>query len=258
MKRAVIALLASAVALPAQAQVAPSDWDVHRDAARKSVIAYSTFDVGLSVGFRCTDGAFNAVLAGLPPSRNRRRTLELTFRDDSPFMSMWTTTTDPSVVVSDFPAPLARDFRQGGQLQVMVPGGAADGRNLRYVIELSPSNAAIDEALTACGRPLVDPRDAELEAIGESELPVGLAWERRPQPRYPTTRYAEGSVVTTCLTTPEGRLRDCVIEMEHPHDGGFGEATLRAVERARLRNTAQPGAPVPPRLISFRSSFIQP
>src|SRR3990167_8729133 len=101
MKHSFVALLASAVALPAQAQVAPSDWDVHRDAARKSVIAYSTFDVGLSVGFRCTDGAFNAVLAGLPPSRNRRRTLELTFRDDSPFMSMWSTTTDPSVVVSD-------------------------------------------------------------------------------------------------------------------------------------------------------------
>lgn len=258
MKRPLVALLVSAVALPALAQDAPRDWDIHRDPVGKSVLAFSTFDVGLSVGFRCIDGSFNAVLAGLPPSEDRRRALQLTFRDGNPFMSMWTTTTDRSVAVSDFPAPLARDFRQGGQLQVMIPQGATDGRNLRYVIELPGSNAAIDEALTACGRPLVDPRDAELEAIGESELPVGLDWQSRPRPRFPTTRYAEGFVVTTCLTTPEGRLRACVIEMEHPHNGGFGRATLRAAESARLRNVAQPGAPVPVRQVSFRTNYRQP
>ena len=256
MKRILVALLIGAVALPALAQDAPREWDIHRDPAKKSLIAFSSFDVGLSVGFRCIDGSFNAVLAGLPPSPDRRRALELTFRDDNPFMSMWTTTTDRSVVVSDVPAPQARDFREGGQLQVMVPGGAGDGRNLRYVVELPGSNAAIDEALTACGRPLVDPRDAELAAIGDSELPIGLAWQRRPQPRFPATRYAEGFVVTTCLTTAEGRLRECVVEMEHPHDGGFGEATLRAADRARLRNTAQPDAPVPVERVSFRTNYV--
>lgn len=258
MKRPLVTLLACAVALPALAQDAPRDWDLVRDPAKKSVLAFSTFDVGLSVGFRCIDGSFNAVLAGLPPSRNRRRALELTFREGDPFMSMWTTTTDRSVAVSDFPAPLAREFRQGGQLQVMVPGAAADGRNIRYVVELPGSNVAIDEALTACDRPLVDPRDAELAAIGESELPVGFAWQRRPQPRFPATRYAEGFVVTTCLTSPDGPLRDCVVEMEHPHDGGFGEATLRAARRARVLNMAQPGAPVPVRRVSFRTNFVMP
>lgn len=65
-------------------------------------------------------------------------------------------------------------------------------------------------------------------------------------------------LVTTCLTTPDGRLDDCVVEMEHPHDSGFGEATLRSTRRARLRNTAQPGEPVPLQLVSFRTSFRQP
>lgn len=262
MKRPFVALLACAVAVPALAQDASQDasqdWDLVRDAEKKSVLAFTTFDVGLSVAFRCVDGSLNTVIAGLPASRQTRRTLQLGFQDRPAYDSVWTTTTDRSVVVGDFPAMLARDFREGGSLKLTVPGGATDGRNLRFEVELPTSSGAIDEVLTSCGRPLVDPRDEIMAAIPDSGLPVGMEWTRPPRPSFPRTNYASGFVVTTCLTTPEGRLDECVVEMEHPYDSGFGEATLRSTRRARLRNTAQPGQPVPAQLVSFRTSFIQP
>lgn len=255
MKRALATLVTCGLALPALAQDAADDWDIARDPSKKTILAYTTFDNGLSVAFRCIEGSFNAVIAGLPPSREDRRTLELAFRDDEPRRTMWTSTTDSTVVVGDFPAPLAREFRQGGALKVTVPNGAADGRHLRYDVELPASSAAVDEALTACNRPLVDPRDAELEAIGDSGLTGGVVWDRGPRPRYPSNHYASGFVVTTCVTTPEGRLRDCVVEMEHPHDGRFGRATLKAAERARVRNAEDAAQAVPIRRISFRTFF---
>jgi hypothetical protein len=255
MKRALVVLTVCAVALPALAQDASGDWDISRDPAKKTVLAFTIFDNGLSVAFRCIDGSFAAVIAGLPPSRADRRMLELAFRDGKARPTMWSTTTDNSVVVGDFPAPLARQFRQGGSLRLTVPGGAADGRNLRYDVELPASGAAVDEALTACARPLVDPRDAELEAIGASGLTGGVAWDRAPSPRYPSSRYASGFVVTTCLTTTDGRLRDCVVEMEHPHDGRFGKATLDSARRARVRNAEDRTRPVPVGRVSFRTFF---
>lgn len=254
MKRALILLTVSVIALPALAQDSAEDWDVSRDPARKTVLAYTTFDNGLSVAFRCIDESFNVVIAGLPPSREDRRMLELAFRDEEPRQTMWNATTESTVVVGDFPAPLAREFRLGGALKVTVPGGAGDGRNLRFDVELPASASAVDEALTACERPLVDPRDAELEAIGASGLTGGVLWERAPRPRYPSTRYASGFAVTTCLTTEEGSLRDCVIEMEHPHDGRFGKATLDAARRARVRAEDRT-QPVPVRRVSFRTVF---
>lgn len=258
MNRPLITLLACAIALPALAQDASQDWDLARDPATKSVLAFTTFDVGLAVAFRCVDGSLNTVIAGLPASTQDRRTFQLGFGDAAAYDSVWTATTDRTVVVGDFPAMLARDFREGGPLKLTIPGGAADGRNLRYEVELPASGEAIDAVLTACGRPLVDPRDEIMAAIPDSGLPVGLDWVRRPRPNFPHTNYARGFVVTTCLTTPEGRLSDCVVEMEHPHDSGFGRATLRSTRDARLRNAAQPGQPVPARLVSFRTSFIQP
>lgn len=255
MNRVLVVLAASAVASPALSQATSGDWDISRDPAKKSVLAYTVFDNGLSVGFRCIDGSFNVVMAGLPPSDEERRTLQLAFRDDEARPTMWSSATDSTVVVGDFPAPLAREFRQGGALQVTVPGGAADGRNLRYEVELPASSSAVDEALTACDRPLVDPRDAELEAIGASGVTGGVAWDRMPRARYPSPRYAGGFVVLTCVTTPEGRLRDCVVEMEHPHDGRFGKAALDATRQARVRNAEDRTRPVPVRRISFRINF---
>ena len=49
-------------------------------------------------------------------------------------------------------------------------GGGGEGRNLRHVVTLPPSAAAINEVLTACGKPLTDPRDAEMAAINPDAI----------------------------------------------------------------------------------------
>jgi hypothetical protein len=256
MKRFALPAAVLAVGLPALAQDAARDWDLHQDTATRSTLAYTTFDSGLSLAFRCADGSFAAVLAGLPPERQARRTLRLGFRGDPVHDTRWTTTTDRSVVVADYPAALAREFRQGGELKVTVPGGAGNGRDLSYIVPLPTSNAAIDQVLTECGRPLVDPRDIELEAVAEGGLTAGFEWERAPRPRFPRSRYASGFAVTTCMSRPDGALADCVIESEHPQDGGFGEAALKAAERARVRVSGDRDAAVPPRKIGFYTAFV--
>lgn len=256
MLRLTTSLLALALASPLQAQT-PRDWDLVVDPSKKLTVAYSEFDSGLAVLFRCMDGSFAAMISGLPANLQERRTLKMQFGEEEAHDTSWTTTTDATVVVGDYPAPLARDFRQGGSLRVTIPRGAPDGRNLQHVVELPPSHSAIDEVLTTCSKPLTDPRDAELEAIGEESMTGGMTWARRPDPTYPRRgyRYRGGQAVTSCLTSSDGTLRDCRTEMEHPEDAGFGAAALDAVRRARVRSTETPDQPIPVRTIGFLTRF---
>ncbi|MNR67403.1 hypothetical protein D3C85_1913670 [compost metagenome] len=48
-------------------------------------------------------------------------------------------------------------------------------------------------------------------------------------------------------------MRDCVVETEHPIDGGFGQAAIEATRRARLRN--KNGGEVPLGMIQYRTNF---
>lgn len=239
---------------PAAQDTAAGDWDLHRD--DEGVLAFTTYDSGLAIAFRCRDGAFAAVAAGLPPSRDSRRRLLLRLQDEEPRPSMWTATTNDTVAVADYPAPLARQFRKGGSLRLTVPDGAGEGRDLTHEVELPPSNAAIDAALTACGRPLVDPRDALLSAVDGEGLSGGATWARRPRIIFPNTRYASGFAVLSCLAWSDGRLTDCIIESEHPHDGRFGEAALRGARNARaaIPESAPPG----PFRVGFHVGFRLP
>lgn len=228
------------------------DWDLSRD-ENGSLVAYTTYDTGLSLGFRCKDGAFAAVAAGLPHFNGNRRPLMLRFGDREPFRSMWTNTTNETVAVADYPAPLARKFRQGGPLRLTAPGGAPDGRDLTYAVVLPSSNVAIDTVLTECGRPLNDPRDALLEPIGSHGLSGAATWARAPRVQFPNTFYASGFAVLTCLAWPDGSTSDCVVESEHPHDGRFGEAALRGARRARVAFDGE--APERPIRVGFYVGF---
>lgn len=239
----------------AAAQVSSDDWDIVRDERTQTTLAFTAFDNGISIAFRCIDGSLNTVIAGLPPSASDRRNLQVSFRGKPAYESGWTATTDSTVVVGDFPAPFAREFREGGELRLTVPNAGEGGRNVTFVNELPQSSTVIDEVLTTCGKPLVDPRDATLTALGSTGLPDGLTWRRAPRPEFPQGRYASGFVVATCLSQSDGSLTDCEVEMEHPHDGGFGQAALRGVGRARLVNTAAPDDPIPTGRVSFRTQF---
>lgn len=252
--RAMRGVLASAILIttPALAQDVPSnpDWDLIRDPQNKLTIAVIAFDSGLGIAVRCHNRAYQALIAGLPPVEGERRTLRIVFGDKEEAVSSWNVALQNDTAVSDFPAPFARELRNGGRVQIIVPDGGGPGRNLRHVLQLPASTAAIDETLTACGRPLVDPRDAELEEIGPTGLPFNLEWKRVPRPDYPGGRtYTRGQAVLTCVGEQDGRLRDCEIESEHPMGGGFGEAALRSTRAARTTPLDRP------RRIGFRINF---
>ena len=234
------------------------DWDLSINPETNLIAASLVFDSGVAVGVRCFGGRYDALLAGLPaaPEGVETRELSVQFGDEDPDEQRWTVATNRQVVVSDLPARFARTLREGGRMQVLLRGGAPGGGNLRYVFDLPASSAAIDRTLEACDKPLVDARDLELEALGEQGLPGGLDWADRPRPSWPSGRtYVRGFAVISCLTQSDGRLRDCAVESQHPLDGGFGDAALRATRRGRIEVTADPNAPVPTRMIIFRTNF---
>ena len=258
MRAVVAAAVALAVAPPHAAWA--QDWDVHRDARTRTVLAYTLFDAGLGITFRCQDGGYDAVIGGLPPAGDAStRPLRLIFGEptSSPHPQSWNVAVDDTMAVSPLPAPLARRLREGGRLQIILPAAGEGGRNLRYDLTLPASAAAIDETLTACGRPLVDPRDATLADLDDAGLPGGMVWTRRPRPAYPNGRkvYVRGFAVATCVTAPDGRLRDCVVETEHPRDGGFGDEVLRGARAARVGHGDGSEAPFPARRVMFRVDF---
>lgn len=257
MKRSLTALLACAVAMPALAQDAAADWDMIQDTRKNMLVAFAQFDTGVAIATRCNDGGFEVALTGLPPAgRATSRPLRIAFGDEEPVERPWNVAMDDTVAISETPAPFARKLREGGRLRIGIPNGATDGRTLLYDLQLPASSASIDRTLTACDRPLVDPRDAELALLSDEGIPVNLTWSVRPSARYPSTRYARGFAVITCLTNPDGSLRNCAIESEHPHEAGFGEAALASARRARLQNLAEPGAPVPLTQIQYKARFL--
>jgi hypothetical protein len=251
------ALVALSVAGSALAQDATDDWDPF--ANPQSRVTMASVDFGnIGVIVRCQDGGLDAVLTGLPAMEAERREILLKFaEDEADYPTQWTVGVDRTMAVSESPSRFARNLRQGGRLDVVVPGGGPEGSNLRYALDLPSQHAVLDQTLTACGKPLEDPRDAELAALDDTGLPGGLGWARPPRPEYPgrIRTYERGFAVVSCLSEPDGGLRACEVDTEHPRDGGFGAATLTATRRARLSNTAEPGQPIAARMIRFRASF---
>ncbi|CAN5430750.1 hypothetical protein BH10PSE1_BH10PSE1_20120 [soil metagenome] len=263
MIRRVLAGLATAAILvtapPAVAQNAPAPqtedgWDVFRDPAKSMLMAYADFGGGIGLAVRCVGRSYEAVITGLPPTEAETRPLRIRFADqDHDIVQQWNVAQDGTVAASGFPARFARDLRKGGSLGVIVPDGAADGRDLRYALELPSSGAAIDDTLAACGRPIEDARADQVFELGEDGLPPGLAWATRPHPRFPRTDYVRGFATLSCLTRENGSLNQCTIESEYPPGAGFGAAALSGLGEARLRTTDR--SPMTVRMVVFRVNF---
>ena len=257
MERIVIGLLLAA-AFPAEAQQAPeADWDVLRNPGRRSITAYLPVTTGLMLGVRCVDGAFDAVIAGLPesPQDQRTRPLHIAFGDEALRGTNWNVSTNRTVAIADFPSAFARSVRRGGPMKIMIPGGAGEGRDLVHDLVLPPSSKIIEETMAACNRPLEDPRDALLSDIEAGGLPAGIHWVRIPQPTYPSNNYTRGYAVITCLAEADGSLTRCETESEQPPKSRFAQAALRAARDARVGSNAGPEGQIVPRLLSFRISF---
>jgi hypothetical protein len=234
------------------------DWDLAHDERRKIAVAYVRYASGLTVGVRCMEGRLDAVMSGLPeaPRGSRLRPLRIALRDEPMKDSRWNVTRDRTAAVADYPAPFARELREGGRFQVVVPNGGGPGLNLRHDLVLPASSTAIDSVLTACEKPLVDPRDALLPDIDENGMSPGIIWTRGPRPTFPSSsRYREGYAVTTCMVRPNGSLGDCVVESEHPNDGLFARAALAAIPSARVAVQGYEAGAYPPRMVGFRTAF---
>lgn len=260
-----LCLGALAIGLIIPAQVAAQDWDLaySQDGVATAAIE---FDSGITLGFRCKAGSFAGMVIGLPavaapPGTLTDRDLQMSWAEGELIRSgTWFVASDPSSVLTDSPAPLARSLRRGGQLVVSLPGAAENGGTVRYILTIPPSEANLDQVLQACDRPLTDPQDSELIEAG-SGLPGDIRWLRMPSYEYPSSaRWNGGRVRLSCLTTPTGSLSNCVAESEFPENAGFARAALRGVSTARVASSEGEDAPVPVRVVSFvvRFSLLPP
>ena len=251
-------LMALAATTSAVAQEAAADWDVINDPARKLLTASTTFSNGITIGLRCMDGRYDALIAGLPPAAPEAvmRTVSLQFGDAEAQTREWYVSVDRAVAVSDLPARTARQLREGGLLHLRVREAGPEGRRVRYDLDLPVSNAQIDRTLSACGRPTTDPRDTQLAGLERTGLPATIDWQTPPRPNYPQgMTYDRGFASVTCLARADGRLGECVVESEYPLDGGFGREALSATRHARLQDVNTPGAAIEPRMIVYRTVF---
>ena len=247
-----IAVAATFVALaviagPAFGQEPPApvqgggDWILSEIPENKATIAIVEFSSGLGLAARCVDGVFDMIVYGLPSVGDRESTREIALavgENGDERTTVWQVGSDRTSAFSRLPARVARQLAEGGRLQVIVPG-APGARHTRYEMELDPSNAAVEKTLTACGRPLVDPRDIQTIGNGQNGLPSPIVWARVPSPQFPRLpgRSGEAYVGLSCKVIDGGRLDDCQVESEFPPRQLFAPAVLRSMGRARLKLT---------------------
>lgn len=234
------------------------DWTIVQTDDANALVAMTAFDSGIILTSRCINGAFDVTVFGLPPARGYSRELRVAVGDEEPRPQTWTIGSDRTAAFSRLPAFLARRLAEGGQLQIAVPGSPGQpGR--RYVMELPPSPEVLERTLSACGRPLVDPRDRDLEPNAPDGLSGGMGWVIIPNVVH--SGIANGrtlvsaSVSVSCVLTAEGRMRDCVIESEHPPGFRLGQAVLRGLYNARVRPDPGSTLPLEGRMVTFTIVF---
>lgn len=258
--------LAGALAAPAVAQdaAAPQDWVLTRVREQEALIATAPFNNGITVVARCSNNLFALILTGLPeadPSEPTRELILLVGDETEERPYAWTVASDRTAAFSRVPALTARQLIKGGSLQIIVPGPAG-GRRTRYVMNLRPSESALQETLSRCGHPLVDPRDDLLFGDGKG-LPSGFTWVRSPAPDFPAATVHGsvngGTVTLSCLIRAGGRLTDCEVENEFPPGFNLGLIVRRSMGAARVGQSDEARATSQPfegRRVLFTVNFI--
>jgi hypothetical protein len=260
---ALFGALAAPAVCHAQAEE-PQDWTLTRVDDRQATVATIDFTTGLGLVARCMDGVYDLIILGLPDASRSATTRELglSVGEDSDLRTtVWTVGDKRSTAFSRVPAMVARQLAEGGKLQLVVPGAEGQPRT-RYVMDLDPSSTALEQTLTDCGRPLVDPRDRDIEGNGQDGLPGGVNWAQAPRPRFPFPVGGRsptlGYVVMSCGVQATGQLTACQTESEQPAGYHLGRSVEASLDRARVQLTPSgvvSGKPLEGRLILFTVNF---
>lgn len=256
------AAVVAALAPAAQAQ----DWQRLEAGRGVSAVAIE-WDSGAALAVQCRrDGLFAMLRLVQPvqPSANLPYpTVPITH--DHPGgerRQTWMLNPDGGAAFSPTPERFARRLLAGGDIQLVVTPD--EGPRQRYPLSLPTDSAPLASVLQACDVPLEHPLDnpprtVSTEAPTEGEPPPAVAWTRRPSgtdlarfyPDEALGRGISGRATISCLVQATGRLADCEVISEYPRGAGFGQATVRVLERG-LEMGASDGGPLPERAAGAR------
>lgn len=234
-RAAIAALWLAAVTLagPTTAQDASDDWEMTTDPTQR--LAMATLDFGDNViALRCKAGALDMVLTGTPATSAASRNVQLTAGAIAGERQVWLTQPGQLFLSPPEPDRLARQLRAGGELDVRLEAAADVGEPARrYRLPVPVSVASVDHVLTACGRPLVEPRDL-VARIDRNEL----TWTIAPTVDFPPVAASrdirDGAVRLNCIIALAGRLSDCRVESEQPAGAGFAESALLGIRTGEM------------------------
>lgn len=251
--RAVLAACCLAVAVlagPAVAQDPSEDWDLVVDPVQQTTLATLDFGDNL-IALRCRGGALDMLITGTPATSASSRTVRVTAGAIAGERQVWLTQPNQPFLTPPEPNRLARQLKAGGQLDLRLeaaPDVSEPAR--RYRLPVPASAASVDRVLTACGQPLVDPRDLLARIEGE---PV---WTTPPTAAFPPGARArgatEGTVRLNCVVAPANRLSDCRVESEQPPGVGFAQSALAGAAAAQLDTSTDQAGRVVRTTIRFR------
>lgn len=238
-----LAGLAGLTASPVLAQdatasvVAEADgWDVEIDAARKITLASIRYDSGAGLIIQCRDGDLSTIILGLPATAApitpqngvTTRRLETGALDELAPMT-WRSAPDGTSAVRGGNVRSIRDLKKGGRFIVRTVAAENDPARA-MVFDLPSDPSGLDQVLTACGRPLSDPRDALRDVsafVTVDRQHFGLDIGTPPANGGLTYEYS-------CIVAPRGRVTDCMIELMRPASPELEARLLRSAPRARF------------------------
>lgn len=222
-------ILIAAVGIGAAAQAnaqTSDDWDVSTDAGRRLTVASVEYESGALLRVQCQAGQLDVAISGLPASPADSRPYARSLPDGRLIQSYWTGAPATGTLLSGEPVRDARSFKAGGALK--LASGADAHPPLSIDLDLPSQSNGIDQVLTACGRPLVDPRDM-LIAVNDLMLEAPSL-----EISDKAARYSDIRIEISCVVAA-GRLAECQSDHETPTAPEAGEDTARLANGHRLR-----------------------
>lgn len=231
------------------------DWELIRDPAKSTTMAIAQYDSNLAVAVRCLGTSLDVLIQGLPASTGETRTIEHEILGLGSEPGSWSLSANGQVAFSTAPVRHARTLMGGGSLKLTVVNDDTQETS-RFQVELPSESKGIEAVLTACQKPLSDPRFPLRSDLFLSHSTLGWEWQFRVSPQYPSpTQSTEGQARLLCQIRANGRLHNCEIESEAPPGNGFGKAVMDAVPHGLLKAT-DPSQPIEAgRFISFMTRF---